>query len=93
MTYVDAGRAVEGSGETFTWTLPCLPIELCTGPAVAGRRTNVVRSPDGVHFCLVGIDNAPGCGEYSSGAFRFALAMATPVIKVLQLSRSDDATG
>jgi len=89
VTYVDAGRAVEGPGGAFTWTLPCLPTEPCTGPTVAGVRTNVVRSPDGGHLCLVANGNAPGCGSYSSGAFRFASAMATPVIKAFHLSRAD----
>ena len=89
VTYVDAGRAVEGPGGAFTWTLPCLPTEPCTGPTVAGVRTNVVRAPDGGHLCLVDNGNAPGCGSYSSGAFRFAVAMATPVIKAFHLSRAD----
>ncbi len=89
VTYVEAGRAVEGPGGAFTWTLPCLPTEPCTGPMVAGVRTNVVRSPDGGHLCLVDNGNAPGCGSYSSGAFRFASAMATPVIKAFHLSRAD----
>ena len=89
VTYVDAGRAVEGPGGTFTWTLPCLSTEPCTGPTVAGVRTNVVRSPDGAHLCLIDNGNAPGCGSYSSGAFRFASAMANPVIKAFHLSRAD----
>lgn len=89
VTYVDAGRAVEGPGGAFTWTLPCLPSEPSTGPTVAGVRTNVVRAPNGGHLCLVDNGNAPGCGSYSSGAFRFAAAMATPVIKAFHLSRDD----
>jgi len=89
VTYVDAGRAVEGPGGAFTWTLPCLPTEPCTGPTVAGVRTNVVRSPDGSHLCLIDNGNAPGCASYSSGAFRLASAMATPVINALHLSRTD----
>jgi hypothetical protein len=91
VTYVDAGRAVEGPGGVFTWTLPCLATEPCTGPTLAGVRTNVVRSPDGGHFCLVSNGNAPGCGSYSSGAFRFASAMAGPVIKAFEQSTADDA--
>jgi hypothetical protein len=74
VTYADAGQSVLDDGE-FTLTLPCLPFEPCTGPA----GTNVVRSPDGVHFCPDGIATIQGwyslCDVYSSGAFRFALAM------------------
>ena len=40
VTYVDAGQAVMANG-VFTWTLPCLPTEPCTGPS----GTNVVRLP------------------------------------------------
>ncbi len=74
VTYVDAGQSVLADGQ-FTLTLPCLPFEPCTGPA----GTNVVRSPDGVHFCPDGNTTVQGwyslCDVYSSGAFRFALAM------------------
>jgi hypothetical protein len=52
-----------------------LSFEPCTGPA----GTNVVRSPDGVHFCPDGHTKIEGayivCDVYSSGAFRFAMAM------------------
>jgi hypothetical protein len=79
VTYVDAGAAVEGPGHTFVETLPCLPVEPCTGLAVAGEPSNVVRSPDGAHFCPVKTANKegeiPGCPVYSSGAFRYAFAM------------------
>ena len=73
-SYVDAGQAVLDDGE-FTLTLPCLSFEPCTGPA----GINMVRSPDGVHFCPDGTATTQGwyslCDVYSSGAFRFALAM------------------
>jgi hypothetical protein len=79
VTYVDAGNAVMANG-AFTWTLPCLPGEPCNGPA----GTNVVRSPDGVHFCPDGNTTIEGylavCDVYSSGAFRFALAMLDPAL-------------
>ena len=92
VTDVDAGRAVEGPGHSFVSTLPCLFFEACTGPTVAGVRTNVVRSPDGVHFCPDQIGNAvgvvPGCDSYSSGAFRFAVAMAGPVIREFGLAKT-----
>ncbi len=78
--YVDAGQAVMAYG-AFTWTLPCLPGEPCTGPS----GTNVVRSPDGVHFCPSGtvtvVDYFAECSVYSSGAFRFASAMLSPVLR------------
>ncbi len=74
VVYADAGRAVTAKGR-FTWTLPCLRGQPCTGPG----RTNVVRSPDGTHFCPNG-QTTPDhgmeiCDVYSSGAFRFAAAM------------------
>ena len=74
VTYDDAGQAVLADGK-FTRTLPCLSFEPCTGPA----GTNVVRAPDGVHFCPTGRTTLVGyfeeCDVYSSGAFRFASAM------------------
>jgi hypothetical protein len=79
VTYVDAGAAVEGPGHTFTATLPCLLDEPCTGPVVGGVPSNVVRAPDGGHFCPVEKDAALGiigpCPVYSSGAYRYAFAM------------------
>jgi hypothetical protein len=67
---VDAGAAVEGPRGAFAATLPCLPEEEVCGPG--GR--NTVRSDDGVHFCP-GSGTLP-CPTYSSGAFRFARAIA-----------------
>ena len=55
VSYVDAGQAVMANG-AFAWTLPCLPAEPCTGP----MNTNVVRAPDGVHFCPTGQDDDSG---------------------------------
>ena len=79
VTYIDAGQAVMANG-AFTWTLPCLPSEPCTGPS----GTNVVRAPDGVHFCPTGDTTIEGyfaiCNVYSSGAFRFAEAMLGPAL-------------
>jgi hypothetical protein len=78
-TYVDAGASVETATGGFTWTLPCMTIEPSCGP----DGTNVVRSPDGIHFCPDGTPAARGvtgpCDEYSPGAFRFALAMVHAV--------------
>jgi hypothetical protein len=79
VTYIDAGQAVMANG-AFTWTLSCLPSEPCTGPS----GTNVVRAPDGVHFCPTGDTTIEGyfaiCNVYSSGAFRFAEAMLGPAL-------------
>lgn len=96
VTYVDAGTSVEGRHHSFVSTLPCLYFEPCNGPTVAGVRTNVVRSPDGVHLCPKENANAKGqvsrCPGYSSGAFRFGAAMAGPVIRDLHLSTTTPAS-
>jgi hypothetical protein len=74
VTFDDAGQAVMAKGR-FTWTLPCLSDEPCTGP----DGTNIVRAPDGGHFCPTGraspVNGFEQCDVYSSGAFRFASAM------------------
>ena len=81
VTYSDAGAAVEAAGHRFTQTLPCLADEPCGGPVVDGIGTNIVRAPDGAHFCPVEKDAAIGsigpCPMYSSGAYRFAFAMVS----------------
>jgi hypothetical protein len=75
VTYVDAGAAVESPSGGFTWVLPCMSIE----PSCGATGSNVVRSPDGIHFCPDGTPSTRGvtgpCDEYSPGAFRFALAI------------------
>jgi hypothetical protein len=79
VTYVDAGTSVEGPDHTYVQELPCLPLEPCLGPVAGGVPVNVVRSPDGAHFCPVKEGNTEGviggCPVYSSGAYRYALAM------------------
>jgi hypothetical protein len=79
VVYDDAGQAVMANGQ-FTFTLPCLLGEPCTGPA----GTNIVRAPDGVHFCPDGkttfVSGFEECDVYSSGAFRFASAMLAPAL-------------
>jgi hypothetical protein len=79
VTFVDAGASVETATGGFTWALPCISVE----PSCGQDGTNVVRSPDGIHFCPNGTPATAGvtgpCGEYSSGAFRFALAMMNAV--------------
>jgi hypothetical protein len=84
LTYVDAGAAVETPSHTYAQTLPCLPLEPCIGPVVDGVPSNIVRSPDGVHFCPVSSGNRAGivggCASYSSGAFRYAVAIVVALV-------------
>jgi hypothetical protein len=79
VTYVDAGAAVESANRGFVSSLPCLSVE----PICGANGTNIVRAPDGTHFCPDGIPATAGvtgpCNEYSSGAFRFALAIVKAV--------------
>jgi hypothetical protein len=86
VTYVDAGAAVETASGAFTWQLPCLTIE----PSCGVNRTNIVRSPDGTHFCPDGRPATQGvtgpCDEYSSGAFRSALAIVGAVTQYRELA-------
>jgi hypothetical protein len=82
--YIDAGAAVLDHG-SWTHTLPCLPTEPCTGGRDAtGTPVNVVRAPDGGHFCPTGHPAVRGitqaCRTWSSGAWRFGAAMAAPVV-------------
>ena len=81
--FVDAGSPILDHGR-WTDRLPCLPVEPCDGGTdAAGRKLNVVRSPDGTHFCPVtGVDGT--CPVWSSGAFRFAQAMAAPLLQALR---------
>ena len=91
--YVDAGAAVLDHGR-WTATMPCRVTEPCTGSADGtDRGVNVVRSPDGVHFCPnagaaeQGVTD--GCAVWSSGAYRFGSAMAAPIIT----TRAQNARG
>jgi hypothetical protein len=85
--YVDSGAAVLDSGR-WTQTLPCLQQEPCEGGFDAqGRAVNVVRAPDGNHFCP-NLHQAHGgvigtCEVWSSGAFRYGAAMARPILGLL----------
>ena len=85
--YVDAGAAVLDRGR-WTQTLPCLHEEPCEGGFDAeGRAVNVVRAPDGNHFCPTWHQAHGGatgtCDVWSSGAFRYGAAMARPIIGLL----------
>ena len=77
VTFVDAGAAVENPDGTFAKFLRCLPGETECGPF----GSNVVRNDDGRHFCPGSPPPGP-CPVYSSGAFRFANAIATAVAKM-----------
>ena len=80
--YVDAGVAVSPQ-DTYTPTLPCLKFETSEFGCEEGRIP--VRAPDGNHFCPPGIEGSgtPECPVWSSGAYRFAEAMAEPVLSNL----------
>jgi hypothetical protein len=75
VTFVDAGPVVEGPSHAFVQYLQCLYFEtVCNGTDYgAPTGTNVVRQPDGVHFCPVQISGTSPCPVYSSGALRFAM--------------------
>jgi hypothetical protein len=85
--YVDAGAAVLDQGR-WTPTLPCVPGEPCTGGTdLLDRGFNVVRAPDGGHFCPAAEEAKRGvveaCPVWSSGAYRYGVAMAAPVLAAL----------
>lgn len=88
--YTDAGRSVL-DGDSYTITLPCLSSEPCGGGYTSdGLLVNVVRNPDGVHFCPVSGVAVQGvtddCPEWSSGAYRYGRALAQPVLDALAVS-------
>lgn len=90
--YADAGASVLRNGG-WTETLPCLPAEPCTGGTDEdGIPINVVRAPDGAHFCPVAPSAVRGvtddCPVWSSGAFRYGMALAHPVIESIDTSGS-----
>jgi hypothetical protein len=85
--YVDAGAVVLRDGH-WTETLPCLAAEPCTGGTDAdGQWVNVVRAPDGGHFCPDAPNAVRGvtssCSVWSSGAYRYGHAMSEAVLASL----------
>jgi hypothetical protein len=89
--FVDAGASLEANGN-FTWTLPCAFFEPCGVPCknqavVPG--SNCVRDPAGAHTCPDGNETFTGftgyCDEWSSGAFRYGLAMASGPVRDFRL--------
>lgn len=90
--YADAGAAVLAD-DSYTITLPCLSSEPCEGGYNSdGLPVNVVRAPDGVHFCPVSGDAVRGvtddCPVWSSGSYRYGRALAEPVIEALAATPS-----
>jgi hypothetical protein len=78
---IEGGQLVSPGG-TWAGVLPCLASEPCVGPVVKGTRQNVVRSPDGLHFCPTGYDKGR-CDGWSSGAYRYAVSIMGPVLRDL----------
>lgn len=72
VSFVDAGAAVERPDGSYADRLPCAEFDIGCGT----DGTVVVRG-DGVHFCPVVGENP--CSVWSSGALRFALAIADAV--------------
>lgn len=68
--YVDASEYLVDATGSYTRTRPCLMFEPC-GP----NGLNVVRAPDGVHFCPVARESAH-CPVWSSGAMRYSLSIS-----------------
>jgi hypothetical protein len=95
VTYVNAGPAVEGPGGTFTQTLPCITGQPCIGPTVNGTKSNIVRAPDGTHFCPTKSGDVHGviggCPVYSMGAYLFAKAMTEPLAVTSSSSSSSSS--
>jgi hypothetical protein len=86
VSYVDAAASVLAPDGTFVERLPCLPVEGETrGCAPDG--TIVVRSGDGVHFCPENTGGQRACPVWSSGAYRFATALVTPVRDAIEGER------
>lgn len=83
--YVDATRYLVDTDGSFVRTRTCLAFEPC-GP----DGTNVVRAPDGVHFCPVAKGNDP-CPVWSSGAMRYALSVSSALRRALHLGLSTTA--
>jgi hypothetical protein len=79
--YVDAGASVLTPSGSYTETLPCRPWESADLGCEGGQI--VVRAPDGIHFCPTLSGGNETCPVYSSGAERFAGAIATPVLDEL----------
>jgi hypothetical protein len=84
--YIDAATPLELHGK-FSFTLPCQKGETCTGTWPDGTKTVVVRQADGTLFCPVSEtvhpDGSRTCPVFMPGGQRFAMALATPVLRDL----------
>lgn len=90
VTYVDAGASVLTPSGSYTLRLPCLDTEVGTEGCEDGQI--LVRAPDGIHFCPTQSGGTEKCPVYSSGAHRFATAIAAAVRSQLDVS-ADEAAG
>jgi hypothetical protein len=82
--YIDANDSVTRDG-TCALFLPCLDGEPCTATDPStGQQAAIVRAPDGLHFCPGAPSAVSGvtqlCDVWSSGAWRYANAVAAPII-------------
>ncbi len=78
---IETGTALS-PGDAYTDTLPCMDFEDESLGCVDGEI--IVRAPDGAHFCpgsgpaVRGVTDI--CARWSSGAYRYAHAMADPIL-------------
>lgn len=78
--YVSGNRLL-APYDRYAYALPCLTWEPCTLPAVGH---NVVRAPDGLHFCPSSVPGDDGtCDVYSSGSRRYAAVLGDPVLDIV----------
>jgi hypothetical protein len=87
VSVIDAGSAVELPGGGYTRSLRCLTDEPCANRPTPGY--NLVRALDGLHFCppiyWAHVSTLRNCSVYASGARRFGLALAKPVVEAFGL--------
>ena len=81
---IDAARVATDKGRCAEF-LPCLDDEPCTAvDPDTGEPAAIVRAPDGTHFCPDGQPAVNGvtqaCPVWASGAWRFARAIAKPIV-------------
>ncbi len=90
---IESAAVVLNADGDYTETLPCLDFE----PCLNGKR-NLIRESTGIHFCTSGYEDVAvaidTCPVWSSGAFRFAAALTSPVVEDAQKywRRQQDST-
>jgi hypothetical protein len=86
--WIDAGEQqnapIVNPDGTFAQALPCTSWETGSFCGTAGPGMNIVRAPDGIHFCPGQAGGPNGtvptdCPVYDSGAMRYALYTALVV--------------